>query len=77
MPTITIRNVPAEVRDTLAARAAQAGQSLQEYMRAHLVDVTAKPTIADLMGRVAMRKAQTGTRLDRNDIIANRDADRR
>ncbi|MDQ3782698.1 MAG: hypothetical protein M3349_07160 [Actinomycetota bacterium] len=77
MPTITVRNVPSEVRDTLAARAAQAGQSLQEYMRAHLIDVTAKPTIGDLMARVATRKTHTGTRLDRNDIITDRDADRR
>ncbi len=31
---ITVRGVPDEVRDELAARAARAGQSLQEYLRA-------------------------------------------
>ncbi|MFZ1361579.1 MAG: hypothetical protein WAS05_01400 [Candidatus Nanopelagicales bacterium] len=32
MPSITIRNVPNETRDELAARATAKGQSLQEYL---------------------------------------------
>ena len=38
---ITIRDVPDEVRDELAARAARSGQSLQEYLRAVLVESVA------------------------------------
>lgn len=32
MPNITIRNVPVEVHAVLARRAAEAGQSLQQYL---------------------------------------------
>jgi hypothetical protein len=35
--SITIRDVPDETRDELAARAALSGRSLQEYLRARLV----------------------------------------
>ena len=34
--SITVRNVPQEIRDRLASRAALKGQSLQEYMLAKL-----------------------------------------
>lgn len=37
MVAVTVRDVPDEVRDELAARAARAGKSLQEYLRALLV----------------------------------------
>jgi antitoxin FitA len=35
---ITIRNVPEEVRDELAARAARSGRSLQEYLAGLLTE---------------------------------------
>ncbi len=35
---MTIRDVPDHTRDVLAARAARAGMSLQEYVRAELDD---------------------------------------
>ena len=38
MTSITIRDVPEETRDELAARAALAGRSLQEYLRLLLID---------------------------------------
>lgn len=44
--TMTIRNVPDEVRSELAARAARAGQSLQEYLLAELGRLAAKPDLA-------------------------------
>ena len=37
MPSISVRNVPEATRDALAAKAAQAGQSLQEYLLAQLM----------------------------------------
>jgi len=41
MVALTIRNVPDEVRDELAARAARSGRSLQGYLAAALTDVVA------------------------------------
>ena len=38
MPTIQIRDVPEDVHRVYRARAAAAGQSLQEYLRAELVE---------------------------------------
>jgi len=39
MVAITIRDVPAETRNELAARAARGGRSLQEYLRGQLVEL--------------------------------------
>jgi len=41
--SITIRDVPEETRDELASRAALTGRSLQEYLRAQLVELARKP----------------------------------
>ena len=42
---ITVRDVPAKVRDELAARAALQGQSMQEYLRKELERLAARPTV--------------------------------
>lgn len=74
---ITIRNVPGEVRDELAARAARDGKSLQEYLRAMLVEAAGRPPVADVIARARARVDATGARLDAESILAARDADRR
>lgn len=74
---ITIRNVPDEVRDELAGRAARAGQSLQEYVRGMLVEAASKPPVADVIARARARVEATGSRVDAAAILAARDADRR
>lgn len=74
---ITIRDVPDEVRDTLAVRAARAGQSLQEHLRMELARLAGSPSVDELMQRVRERKAATGSRLSSADILRHRDADRR
>lgn len=74
---VTIRDVPAEVRDTLAARAAKAGQSLQEYLRGFLVDAARKPTAEDVIARARARVDTTRSHVDADVILAARDADRR
>lgn len=73
---ITVRDVPNDVRDELAARAARAGQSLQEYLRALLVDATARPSVSDVIARARARVDATGARVDAEAILAARDADR-
>jgi antitoxin FitA len=77
MTTITIRDVPAEVRDELAARAARAGRSLQEHLRIELIELAARPSAADWLADVQRRKASSGSRLSREQILGYRDADRR
>lgn len=49
--SITVRNVSADVRDELAARAARAGQSLQEYLSAQLRRLATTPTADDAIMR--------------------------
>ncbi|MGH2871489.1 MAG: FitA-like ribbon-helix-helix domain-containing protein [Solirubrobacteraceae bacterium] len=74
---ITVRDVPDEVRDELAARAARSGRSLQEYVRAMLIDSAARPPVADVIARARARVQATDVRLDAESILAARDADRR
>jgi len=74
---ITVRDVPDEVRDELAARAARAGKSLQEYLRGLLVDAVARPPVADVIARARARVETTGSRADAEVILSARDADRR
>jgi len=77
MVAITIRDVPSEVRDELAARAARAGKSLQEYLHGVLVQAANRPTVDDVIARARARVAATGVRLDATTILEARDADRR
>jgi len=74
---VTVRDVPDEVRDELAARAARVGKSLQEYVRGMLVDAAARPPVEDVIARARGRVAATGVRVDAETILAARDADRR
>ena len=69
MVSMTIRNVPDETRDRLATRAARAGQSLQEYMRAVLVGMADRPTNDELLDRVRARVAAGGSSVTSDDIV--------
>jgi antitoxin FitA len=73
---VTIRDVPDDVRDELAARAARAGQSLQEYLRSMLVDSVARPPPADVLARARLRVETTGSRVDADAILSALAADR-
>jgi plasmid stability protein len=75
--SMTIRDVPDETRDELAARAARSGQSLQEYVRAQLIALTQRPSPDQLWDRVQHRLLATGTLLPADVILAERDHDRR
>ncbi|HSL56882.1 MAG TPA: hypothetical protein VK866_03485 [Acidimicrobiales bacterium] len=77
MPSITIRDVPEPTRDELASRAASTGRSLQEYLRAALIDLASRPDAAVVVARMAERVERTGTRLSADEILELRDADRR
>lgn len=78
MPTsITIRDVPDETRDELAARAARSGRSLQEYLRTTLIEIGRKPDIGLLLDRVVSRKEATRSSLPAEEIVAHLHADRK
>lgn len=76
MPSITVRNVPDDVRDELAARAARAGRSLQEHLRTELIELARKPTVEDVLGRARARSRTTSSNLPAARILDHRDADR-
>ena len=75
--SITIRNVPQETGEELAARAALTGRSLQEYLRAQLIELARRPDPEVLVARMRARKESTGSRISADAILAHRDADRR
>jgi antitoxin FitA len=77
MPSITIRDVPDDVRDELAARARRSGRSLQEYLRSELVGLAERPEPESLLARIRDRKQRTGSRLPADLILAHRDHGRR
>ena len=73
---ITIRNVPDEVRDELAARAASRRQSMQEFLRGELERIAARPAIDELLRDIRAGKAAAPTRIEPEVILRARDADR-
>ena len=75
--SITIRDVPEQARNELAARAALTGRSLQEYLRARLVELASQPDAEALVARIRARKAAHATELPAEQILAFRDEDRR
>ena len=75
--SITIRDVPDETGAELAARAALSGRSLQEYLRARLIELAARPDPEAWLARVRLRKTATGAEISAEEILALRDADRR
>lgn len=74
---ITIRDVPDEVRDELAARAARKHKSMQQYLREELGRLASRPSIDRWLEEVRERKAATASEIGAEAILAHRDADRR
>lgn len=55
MPSVQIKNVPDDVHRVLRRRAGEAGQSLQEYLLARLVEDARKPSLEEALARVSER----------------------
>ena len=62
---LQVRGVPDDVHRTLKVRAAQAGTSLSEYVRAELALIASRPTPEELRARLEKR-----TRVDVNEPAA-------
>ena len=75
--SITIRDVPDETSDELAARAALTGRSLQEYLRTRIIELASRPDAEVWVARVRARKTATGGSINVERLLADRDADRR
>lgn len=72
---ITIRNVPDDVRNELAARAAARGWSLQEFMLAELVELSKRPDRQALVAQIERRL--DGTKLTASLLTGLLDSERR
>jgi plasmid stability protein len=53
MTSVQIKDVPEETHRVLRQRAAAAHQSLQEYLRAKLIEDASRPTMAEVLARAA------------------------
>lgn len=73
---ITVRDVPDNVRDELAARAARSGRSLQEYLKGQLTDLARRPLAVEVVADLR-RHAASRPPLDYEDLVDDVAADRR
>ncbi len=73
---ITIRDVPEDVRNEPAARAALRRQSMQEFLRGELERIASRPSVDARLEGVRRRKEAAGTRVQPASILRARDADR-
>jgi hypothetical protein len=55
MPSVQVKDVPADVHATLRRRAAAAGQSLQEYLLERLTEDARTPTLDEVLDRAGGR----------------------
>ena len=73
MRSIQVKHAPDDVHATLRRRAAQAGQSMQDYLLDHLTETASRPTLEEVLdraggragGRVALADAVDAVRSDR------------
>ena len=73
MTSVQIKDVPDETHRVLRRRAAEAHQSLQEYLRSRLIEEASRPTVAEVLGRARER---TGGRLSFETAVDEVRADR-
>jgi len=55
MPSVQIKDVPDETHAILRRRAAEAHQSLQEYLRGRLIEEASRPTLDEVLDRAGGR----------------------
>jgi hypothetical protein len=75
MPSVQIKNVPPAVHRVLRRRAGQAGQSLQEYLLARLVEEAEQLTLEEVLAKVAERSGGHVPLADAEQVLrSERDA---
>ena len=75
MPSVQIKDVPAETHAVLRRRAAEAGQSLQEYLRTRLIEEASRPTLQEVFARIGTGE-RTGGRAPFDEVVEALRADR-
>ena len=55
MPSVQVKNVPDDVHRILHARAAAAGQSLQEFLLARLIETAREQPLDEVLARAGGR----------------------
>lgn len=74
MPSIQVKDVPEEVHAVLRRRAAEAGQSLQEYLLARLREDAETQTIEEVLARIEHRSGgKVGLEMSARLVRAQRD----
>jgi antitoxin FitA len=73
MPSVQIKDVPEQTHAVLRRRAAAAHQSLQEYLRARLIEEASEPTLDEVLDRAGGR---SGGAVPLKDAVAALRADR-
>jgi len=70
MALIQIRDVPENVRDELARKAAAAGQSMQSYLLGELTKLADRPSMAEIASRAQARAKASGSTVTMDDAVA-------
>ncbi|MCW2526191.1 MAG: hypothetical protein JWM76_1051 [Pseudonocardiales bacterium] len=74
MPNVLVRDVPDEVHSQLQRRADDRGQSLQQYLAGELRRLAERPTIDEVLARVARQHGgRVGLQQAVNDLAGERD----
>lgn len=55
VPSIQVKDVPDDVHATLRSRAAEAGMSLQEYLRSRMIEDARTPLLDEVLDRAGGR----------------------
>ena len=76
MTAITI-DLPDDVRNELAARAARRGRSLEQYLRDMLTEDASVPDPDDWITQVRAHAVAGGASLRIEDVLADKEADRK
>ena len=74
MPNVLVRDVPESVHAQLLARADQRGQSLQQFLAGELRRLAERPSMDEVLARIAARKGgHVGLGQAVRDLAADRD----
>jgi hypothetical protein len=75
MPSVLVRDVPEEVHAALQRRAAERGQSLQQYLASELVRLAERTSVEELFARVSRRRGgRVGLQRAASDLQDEREA---
>ena len=73
MPNVLVRDVPEEIHAALQRRAAQRGQSLQQYLAGELKRLAEKPSLEEVLDRIDRRRGgRVGLAQAVDDLAAER-----